>query len=336
MKHYPPAGGLTLDQRYIIKSMLKIGYNQTEIAKVLGVHKSTVSRELIRNRGGRGYRPKQANAFSKERHQAKVRPRIDGGTWAFIERLICKEWSPEQISGWIKKNMDIAVSHEWIYQYILKDKLAGGSLYIHLRCKQKGKKRYGSNDRRGNLKNRVSIDQRPSLVDDRSRIGDWPARPHSSGAGGEADTIIGKAHKQAIVSLTERKSGLALIYKVDRRTKEKTEEAMRRLLGSISDQVHTITSDNGKEFGNHETVAKGLECDFYFAHAYSSWERGTNENTNGLIRQYFPKNRDFRTITDKELIHAMKRLNNRPRKRLGYKTPNEVFFGESHTVALTT
>ncbi|MFQ6608970.1 MAG: IS30 family transposase, partial [Fidelibacterota bacterium] len=152
----------------------------------------------------------------------------------------------------------------------------------------------------------------------------------------EADTIIGKAHKQAIVSLTERKSGLALIYKVDRRTKEKTEEAMRRLLGSISDQVHTITSDNGKEFGNHETVAKGLECDFYFAHAYSSWERGTNENTNGLIRQYFPKNRDFRTITDKELIHAMKRLNNRPRKRLGYKTPNEVFFGESHTVALTT
>ena len=189
----------------------------------------------------------------------------------------------------------------------------------------KRKKRYGSNDRRGYLKNRVSIDQRPHVVEERSRVGDW-----------EADTIIGKAHKQAIVSLTERKSGLALIYKVDRRTKEKTEDAMKRLLYSISGKVHTITSDNGKEFANHERIANSLKCGFYFAHAYSSWERETNENTNGLIRQYFPINRDFRTITDKELIHAMKRLNNRPRKRFGYKTPNQVFFGESYNVALTT
>ena len=152
--------------------------------------------------------------------------------------------------------------------------------------------------------------------------------------------------------MTERKSGLALIYKVDRRTKENTANAIKRLLGSISNQVHTITSDNGKEFGDHEKIAIGLKCDFYFAHPYSSFERGTNENTNGLIRQYFPKNRDFRTITNKEIIHAMKRLNNRPTcqtmsfrlgKRLGYKTPNEVFFGrnvpilsgESYTVALT-
>ena len=322
MEHYSQ---LTLEQRYGIYSLLKTGHTRSKIAEVIGVHKSTVCREINRNRGGRGYRPKQANAFAKQRRQAKVCPLIDGSTWAYVEQLICKEWSPEQISGWMKKNLQISISHEWIYQYLLKDKQAGGFLYLHLRCKKKRKKRYGSNDRRGNLKNSVSIDQRPAIVDDRSRVGDW-----------EADTIIGKAHKQAIVSLTERKSGLALIYKVDRRTKEKTEEAMRRLLGSISDQVHTITSDNGKEFGNHETVAKGLECDFYFAHSYSSWERGTNENTNGLIRQYFPKNRDFRTITDSEIIHAMKRLNNRPRKRLGFKTPNEVFFGESYTVALTT
>jgi IS30 family transposase len=322
MKHYSQ---LTLEQRYIIYSMLKIGLTQLKIAEVIGIHKSTVSRELKRNRGGRGYRPKQANAFAKERQQAKVRPRIDGSTWAYVEQLLREEWSPEQISGWMKKNMEIAVSHEWIYQYVLKDKLDGGSLYLHLRCKKKRKKRYGSNDRRGNLKNRISIDDRPDIVEARSRVGDW-----------EADTIIGKAHKQAIVSLTERKSGLALIYKVDRRTKGNTEGAVRRLLRSISDQVHTITSDNGKEFARHEQIAKRLKCDFYFAHPYSSWERGTNENTNGLIRQYFPKNRDFRTITDKELIHAMKRLNNRPRKRLGYKTPNEVFFGESYTVALTT
>ena len=225
----------------------------------------------------------------------------------------------------MKEHLSYSVSHEWIYQYILKNKQAGGSLYLHLRCKKKRKKRYGSNDRRGNLKNRVSIDERPDVVEERNRIGDW-----------EADTIIGKAHKQAIVSLTERKSGLAPIYKVDRRTKENTEDAIKRLLSSISGQVHTITSDNGKEFANHEKIAKRFECDFYFAHPYSSWERGTNENTNGLIRQYFPKDRDFRTITDKELIHAMKRINNRPRKRLGYKTPNQVFFEESYNVALTT
>ena len=322
MKHYSQ---LTLEKRYGIYTLLKTGHNQSKIAEVVGVHKSTINRELKRNRGGRGYRPKQANAFAEDRHRAKVCFRIDGNTWAFVERLICKEWSPEQISGWMKENMDIAVSHEWIYQYVYKDKLAGGSLYLHLRCKKKRKKRYGSNDRRGNLINRVSIDERPDIVDGRNRIGDW-----------EADTIIGKAHKQAIVSLTERKSGLALVYKVDRRTKENTESAMKQLLYSISDQVHTITSDNGKEFGNHKKIAKGLKCNFYFAHAYSSWERGTNENTNGLIRQYFPKNREFRTITDKELIHAMKRLNNRPRKRFGYKTPNQVFFGESYNVALTT
>ena len=290
MKRYSQ---LTLEQRYGIYTLLKTGHDQSKIAE--------------------------------GRKKGRVRFRIDGCTWAFIERLICKEWSPEQISGWMKNNMDISVSHEWIYQYILKDKFTGGTLYNHLRCKKKRKKRYGSIDRRGNLKDRISIDERPAIVDDRSRVGDW-----------EADTIIGKAHKQAIVSMTERKSGLALIYKVDRRTKGNTESAMQRLLSSISDQVHTITSDNGKEFANHEKIAKGLKCDFYFAHPYSSWERGTNENTNGLIRQYFPKKRDFRTITNMELIHAMKRLNNRPRKRLGYKTPNEVFFGDISTVALTT
>jgi len=268
MKHYSQ---LTLEQRYIIYSMLNIGLTQLKIAEVIGVHKSTISRELKRNRGGRGYRPKQANAFAKERHQAKVRPRINGSTWAFIERLICKKWSPEQISGWMKKNMKISISHEWIYQYVLRDKLDGGSLHLHLRCKKKRKKRYGSKDRRGNLKNRVSIDQRPAIVDDRSRLGDWPARRRY--AGGEADTIIGKAHKQALVSLTERKSGLALIYKVDKRTKEKTEEAVKHMLYSISGKVHTITSDNGKEFGNHEKIAKGLNCNFYFTHPYASYER---------------------------------------------------------------
>jgi len=316
---------LTREQRYGINLMLKQGFDQTEIAKHNGVHKSTISREIRRNQGKRGYRFKQAHELALKRRTSKIKPFIDGGTWAFIETLIEEEWSPQQISGWMKKTLGLSISHEWIYQYILQDKNAGGTLFTHLRCRKKRKKRYGSNDRRGNLKNRVSTDERPDVVEQRSRIGDW-----------EADTIIGKAHKQAIVSLTERKSGLALIHKVDRRTKEKTEEAIKQLLNPIAYKVHTITSDNGKEFGNHEKIANELKCGFYFAHAYSSWERGTNENTNGLIRQYFPKNRDFRTITDEDIIHAMNKLNNRPRKRLGFNTPNQVFFGKELTVALTT
>ena len=134
MKHYSQ---LTLEKRYGIYSLLKTGLTQSKIAEVIGIHKSTVSRELKRNRGGRDYRPKQADAFAKDRRQTKVLPRIDGSTWVFIERLICKEWSPEQISGWMKKNMKISISHEWIYQYVLKNKLAGGSVYLHLRFKKK-------------------------------------------------------------------------------------------------------------------------------------------------------------------------------------------------------
>lgn len=301
------------------------GHSQTEIANYIGVHKSTVSREMNRNQGKRGYRYKQAHMLALDRRRGKVKSRIDGATWLFIESLIKNEWSPEQIHGWMNDSMGISVSHEWIYQYILNDKQKGGDLYIHLRCKRKRKKRYGSNDRRGQIKNRVSIDERPVIVEQRSRIGDW-----------EVDTIIGKGHKQAIVTLTERKSGLTLIQKVDRRTKENTGQAIKELLYSIMDRVHTITSDNGKEFANHLQISEYLECGFYFAHPYSSWERGTNENTNGLIRQYFPKDRDFRTISDDEIVKVMKKLNNRPRKRLGFKAPNQVFFGNNLTVALTT
>jgi len=187
------------------------------------------------------------------------------------------------------------------------------------------KKRYGANDQRGSIKNRVSIDERPDVVEKRSRIGDW-----------EADTINGKGHKQALVSLTERKSRLALICKVERKTKDEVTDAVTTLLNLIKDNVLTLTSDNGKEFAGDETISHHLSADFYFSHPYSSYERGTNENTNGLIRQYFPKNRDFRTITDDETIRAMKRLNNRPRKYLGFKTPNQVFSGELSNVALAT
>ena len=307
---------LTLEQRYGIYSLIKTGHTQAEIAQVIGVHKSTISRELRRNHGERGYRYKQAHHKAIERQKDKISLRIDRETWAMIETLISEDWSPEQISGWLKLEMNISVSHEWIYHHVKVDKQSGGDLYRHLRCRKKRKKRYGSNDRRGEIRNKVSIDERPPIVDTRERLGDW-----------EADTIIGKQHKQALVSLTERKSRFSLIYKVAHKTSDLVSVAISKLLLPIKHNVYTVTSDNGKEFAGHEVIAKKLAADFYFAHPYSSFERGLNENTNGLIRQYFPKDRDFTTITDEEIIRAIKKLNNRPRKCLGFKTPNQVFFG---------
>jgi IS30 family transposase len=286
-------------------------------------HKSTVSREIRRNTGLRGYRPKQAQRLTEERRQAKVQPRICHTVWHNVTRLLRQDWSPEQISLWFKAEIDVSISHEWIYQYVLQDKTEGGDLYQHLRCQKQRRKRYGSYNRRGQLIDRVSIDERPTVVDLRSRIGDW-----------ELDTIIGKGHKQAIVSLTERKSRYTLIQKVERKTAQCVSKAIIKLLSPISDQVLTLTSDNGKEFADHKNIANKLNAKFYFAHPYASWERGLNENTNGLIRQYFPKNRDFTTITQKEINQAMIKLNNRPRKCLGIKTPNQVFLGFNPPVAL--
>ncbi len=189
---------LTQEQRYQIYSLMKAGQNRSEIAHLIKVHKSTINREVRRNRGMKGYRPKQAHQFSLNRRK-KTKYRIEVSTWTLIETLLRKDWSPEQASGWLKENYGLQISHEWIYQHILMDKQAGGDLHRHLRCQKKRRKRYGSYDRRGRLKNRVSIDERPVIVDARQRLGDW-----------EVDTIIGKGHRQAIVSLTERKARLAL------------------------------------------------------------------------------------------------------------------------------
>jgi IS30 family transposase len=316
---------LTREQRYQIYALMKAGLFQTEIAKVIGVHKSTISREMHRNRGGRGYRPKQAQRLAEIRREEATQPRISSDTWVLVKRLLHEDWSPEQVSGWLLSERQITVSHEWIYQFVLKNKRHGGDLYQHLRCKKQRRKRYGSTNYRGRIPDRISIDQRPAVVDTRSRVGDW-----------ELDTIIGKGHKQAIVSLTERKSRLTLFAKVKRKSAELVSRSIQRLLEPISSKVFTLTSDNGKEFARHQEISTALNADFYFAHPYSSWERGLNENTNGLIRQYFPKKHDFTTITEKAISMVMNKLNNRPRKCLGFKTPNQVFFSIKPKVALQT
>jgi len=313
---------LTQEQRYQIYALMKAGFNRTQIAAEISVHKSTVSREVRRNRGQRGYRPKQAHELASTRQQQRVAPRIEPQTWQQIEMLLSQEWSPEQISGRLVLEGQATVSHERIYQYIYQDKQQGGVLYRHLRSQKKRRKRYGRYDRRGHLPARRSIAERPKIVAEKRRLGDW-----------EADTIIGRNHQQAIVSLVERKSKLTRLARVTHNTAELVAQAMTVQLAPL--QVKTITSDNGREFAKHQSIAQQLKADFYFAHPYSSWERGLNENTNGLVRQYFPKKHDFVTITDTEINRVMERLNNRPRKTLGYKTPNEVFF-KRPLVALTT
>ncbi len=307
---------LTREERYQIYALKKAGHKQYEIAELLERSKSTISRELARNMGGRGYRPKQAQWLAEERRAMNART-IDEATWQFACARLREEWSPDQISQYAE------ISIETVYQRVYADKRAGGLLWKKLRCQKQRRKRYGKAERRGTIPNRLSIDDRPAIVETRSRIGDW-----------EADTVIGKNHRQAIVSIVERKSGFTLIHKVERKTALAVSQAIIGLLKPHQKKVHTITSDNGREFAGHEEIASKLKADFYFAHPYSSWERGTNENTNGLIRQYFPKNRDFTTITQQEIDMAMERLNSRPRMRLGYQTPSQVFFKSG--VALQT
>ena len=316
---------LTQEQRYHIWALKKAGFDQTEMAPEVGVHKSTISRELRRNSGQRGYRPKQAQAMARARQQARASStRIAAETWTLVEGHLRQEWSPEQVSGWLHQEHKLGVSHERIYQYVYDDKRAGGTLHQHLRCQKQRRKRYGSHDRRGQLANRRSISERPAIVDKRSRLGDW-----------EVDTIVGKGHQQAIVSLTERKSKLTLLAKVEHATAEAVEEAMARLLEPLTQRVHTITSDNGREFAHHQKIAAKLRADFYFAHPYASWERGLNENTNGLVRQYFAKGTDFATVTDEAVEQVMQRLNHRPRKTLGFTTPHRVFFRQQPVALIT-
>jgi len=310
---------LTQDQRYQIYAFLKAGFSLPHIARELAVDRSTIWREVKRNRGQRGYRPKQAQHLADARCQAKANAtRISAESWQQVETGLQKDWSPEQVSGALKAQGESAPSHERIYQYIYADKQQSGDLHTHLRCQKKRRKRYGKYDRRGQLPNRKSIAERPAVVAEKTRLGDW-----------EADTIIGKNHQQAIVSLVERRSKLTLLAKVERNTEAAVKQAMIESLEPLADYVHTITSDNGREFAGHEAIAEALSAAFYFAHPYHSWERGLKENTNGLVRQYFPKGSDFSALTDAQVQAVAKRLNERPRKTLGYQTPNHVFFNSS-------
>ena len=304
-------------QRYQIESYLKANYSLTKIASELGVHKSTISRELKRNGKKRSYNAHYAEYIGRERRKEAYKHSVFDHTMkCYIEdRLINHQWSPEQIKGRCDLKGIAMVSIERIYQYIYQDQAQGGLLYKHLRtARRRRKKRLHKKHQRGQIPNRVMIDQRPEIVNTKERFGDW-----------EADTIIGKNHKSAIVTLTERKSQFELMAKTDGTKAESIKKQMVNLLAPFKELVKTITSDNGKEFTQHQDIAKKLKADFFFANPYSPWQRGLNEYNNKLIRQYLPKKTDFNLITHQTINMIINKLNNRPRKLLDYKTPNEVF-----------
>jgi len=291
-----------------------------EIAIKINRSQSTISREISRNTGGRGYRYKQAHRLTRERHQEKNKSvKLTPELKEILNKYIKKDYSPEQISGRLKLKVQISIHHETIYQYILADKRDGGELYKHLRHQNKTyRKRYGSAHNRNGIKDRVDIDERPEAANKRERVGDW-----------ELDTIIGKNHKGAIVTMDDRKTKLRLAYPLPGKKAQDVKDAMIKLLRPIKSWVHTTTYDNGKEFSLHKAVSQALDCDAYFAKPYHSWERGQNENANGLLRQYFPKFMELIDIPVADVFEAVDKLNSRPRKCLGYRTPYKVF--ESHT-----
>ncbi|ELB2803425.1 IS30 family transposase [Vibrio alginolyticus] len=303
---------LTEGRRYQISALLERGISVSEIAKTVQCHRSTVYRELKRGCKGSIYCPNKAQMLSIKKRITARKYRIPQERVDFIRLLLEADWSPEQISNVLTK-AGAAVSHEWIYRFVAQDKRLGGKLYRHLR---QGHKRYrrGKKEKAPAIKNAVSIDDRPSIVDSKERFGDW-----------EIDTVLGKHGTGAMVTILERKTRFYVVKKVLSKSADDVTRATIELLKPYKKFVHTITADNGREFAGHEAIAEELEAEVYFAHPYSSWERGANENANGLLRQYVKKGTDLTTVTDSDIDFALSRINYRPRKCLGFKQPAIVF-----------
>jgi len=314
---------LTYEQRCQIYALKKTNNSQQVIADFIGVNQSAISRELKRNSGQRGYRFKQAQALSDKRRFASTKAlKMTGSLILLINEKIKIRWSPEQISGWLETEKIIKLSHETIYQHIWSDKKSGGQLYRYLRRQGKAyQSRAKSQAGRGHIINRVSIDERPVIVDEKSRVGDW-----------EIDLVIGKGHSGAIVTIVERSLSFTVSKRIFDKKADTVTKATIDLLKPYKDVVHTITADNGKEFAYHEKMTKALEAPVYFADPYCSWQRGLNENTNGLLRQYWPKDTDFKKISASEVTAVLLELNNRPRKKLGFKTPSDLM--EKHAASI--
>ncbi len=307
---------LTSEQRYAISVMYSAGHTQSFIANALDRDKSVISREIRRNCDGRSkkYNADLAQRKCDRRHREKnKRIKLTAEMRSFIIEKLSDKFSPEQIVGYCKNHKIDCVSHEWIYNMIWSDKKRGGKLCKHLRSRGKPYKKRGKSKFINHVI-RKPIKERPLIVEKRSRFGDL-----------EIDTVLGKHKKAAIVTINDRATGVVKIGKVSSRKSEFVTDKTIQLLKPWKGLIKTITADNGREFMSFQTIEQQLEVNFYFAEPYKSWQRASNENLNGLIRQYFPKGTDFDYISEQNIKFVEQQLNQRPRKRFGYKTPNQMF-----------
>jgi IS30 family transposase len=309
MSHY---SHLTKEERYQISALLRNETPITKIARIINRHPSSIYREIQRNKGKRGYRPKQANNKAIAR-KAFNQTKLTDFCWAYVTHLLEKYWSAEQIVGRLRQlGWDDVPSIETIYQHICRDKHKGGKSFTFLRCQKQRRKRYGkARNRRGQIPDRKDISERPAIIEQRTRLGDF-----------EGDTVVGKNHKGVLLTFVDRTTRLTKMCSLPNRKANLISKHSIDLLKAI--EIKSITFDNGKKFSHHQHIADELQTDIYFARPYHSWVRGTNENTNGLIRQFFGKQMRLDNLDPIDVQRVENLLNNRPRKVLGYLTPFEV------------
>jgi IS30 family transposase len=309
---------ITLEERYAIMAMRKHRFSLREIARELGRSPSSISRELSRNRRPTGYyEPGIAHSYTvARRRRSRRNSHFSSDEWALVEHLVALDWSPEQVSGWLALHGILSISHTAIYTRIKADQSAGGELWKHLRqATKKRRKRYRSHDSRGRLAGKRHISERPSEVETRKVPGHW-----------EGDTIMGDDHgRHSALTLVERATGYLQMGKLARHCAADASARTIELIERQPECFKTITADNGTEFHSYAAIEKATGVEFYFATPHHSWERGTNENTNGLIRQYLPKRKTMAHVSQADLDVIAKKLNTRPRKRLGFRTPEECY-----------
>jgi len=310
---------ITFAERYTLGLLRRDGASAAAIARTLGRHRSSISREMRRNATHHDgtYRPQLADWYARgRRSHSRRNTQFTRTDWARVETLVREDWSPEQVAGRLRRDGVLAISHETIYRYLWADKVAGGQLYRHLRGARKLKrKRYGAYDSRGRLAGKRPIAARPSGASNRSRFGHW-----------EGDTMLGAGQAgPCVLTLVERKSGFLMVGKLEQRTGAHVNQRAQQLITSQPRPVRTITVDNGTEFHSYAALEARIPARFYFATPHHAWERGTNENTNGLLRQYLPKGASMSTLSQHDCNRIATKLNRRPRKRLGYRTPEECY-----------
>jgi IS30 family transposase len=320
---------LSPEERYMLAALRRQGRTQSEIARSLGRHRSTVCREVRRNstRADGHYRAFTAQERTQgRRSRSRRNSRFGTADFALIDELLRRQWSPEQVAGYLARTGQLSISHETIYRHVWRDKKQGGTLYTHLRgARERRRKRYGAYDSRGRLAGKRMISERPEAVETRREVGHW-----------EADTVMGAGTKDCVLTLVERKTGLVLIGKLRDRTAEGLSRRAVSLMRRRGEAFETVTADDGTEFHDYKRVERLTGVAFYFARPYHSWERGSNENANGLVRQYLPKGVSMAGLTQPQCNAIARKLNLRPRKRLGFRTPLECFNESSVSVALQT